>query len=74
MLPDKVIFNQELDIDLVWIDRKPVNLIVSTNKHLQNGVQIRTKREEEIWLELVEGWDSFYVGSTNVGRLDQEES
>lgn len=74
MPPDKVIFNQELAIDLVWLEKKLVLHIVENHTEFQNAIPISTKRAEDIWYEFVEGWASLYVGYPNLIRLDQESS
>lgn len=44
LLPDKIVFNPELAIYLVWIEGKPVLHIVDTHTHFQNAIPIRSKR------------------------------
>lgn len=56
--PEKAVFNQELAIDLVCLDGKPVLHILDTHTHLQNTIPIRTKKEENVWYASVEGWAS----------------
>lgn len=46
--------------------------VVYTHTHLQNAIQIRSKRAEDIWHDFVGGWASLYIYYPNIIRLDHE--
>lgn len=48
LTPDKVIFNHELAIDLMWIDGNPTLHVVDTHTHFQNAVVLRSKSARDI--------------------------
>lgn len=72
--PDRSIFNHELPIYLVWLDKKQVLHIADTHKHFQNAVTFRSEQVEDVWFDFLEDWAPIYVGSPNVIRLDQEST
>lgn len=47
--PDKVLFNQEISIELRGLYGKPILHIVDTRTIFQNAINIRTKRAEDVW-------------------------
>lgn len=74
MTPARIIFNQEMAMYLVWLYGKPILHIVDTHIRFQNTIQIKSKRYDEIWYSLVEGWDSIYIGYPDTMSLDQEST
>lgn len=72
MHPDRVVFNLELSMDLMWLNVKPILRIVDRHTQFKNGVPFRTKRAEDVWYAFVEGLASIYLGDPNILRMDQE--
>lgn len=72
--PDRIVFNHELAMDLMWLEGNPVLHVIDTHTHFQNATVLRSKRSEDIWAAFVECWASLYVGYPRVIRLDQEAS
>ena len=72
--PERVIFNHELALDLMWLEGQPILHIVDTHTHFQNAIVLKSKSTRDIWDAFVEGWASVYMGYPNRMRVDQESS
>lgn len=60
--PDKIVFNQELVIDLVWLEQQPFFRIVDTHNRFQGAVVLRSKRGEGIWQAFMQAWVTVCTG------------
>lgn len=56
-LPEQVIFNEELAIDLLWLENKPVLYVVRIHIHYRNVIWTKSKTAMEY------GWHSWNVGA-----------
>ncbi len=72
--PDKILFNHELAIDLLWLDKRPVLHVIDTHTLFQNGVFIKSKKSEDLWKSLIDCWFTVFIGYPSVIRLDREPS
>ena len=64
-------FNEEVAVDLVWLDGRPAFHAVDVGTHYQNAVFLRGESVQHVWDALVECWASVYVGFPNKLRTDQ---
>lgn len=71
---DKIVFNHELALDLMWLGGNPLLHIIDTHTHFSNSIVLCSKKVDGIWATFVEYWASLYVGYPRVIRLDQEAS
>ena len=71
---DAVVYNHEVAMDLLWLDKKPVLHIIDTHTSFQNAMFITEKSPEGLWTAFVECWSTVYLGFPNVLRVDQESS
>ena len=71
---DEIVYNHELALDLLWLDKKPVLHVVDTHTSFQNAVFIQDKTPEGLWRSFTECWSTVYLGLPNVLRIDQEAS
>ena len=69
--PDEIIFNREVSIDLMWLDKKPILHIVDTATNFQNALFIRKKTAQDLWDDFVDCWASVYTGFPEIIRLDR---
>lgn len=72
--PDELVFNQELAIDLLWLNKKPVIHFVDTHTNYQNAAFVATKSSEELWKLFMNTWVTTYVGYPSTLRLDRESA
>lgn len=71
-IPDEnIIFNQEVALDLMFIDRTPILHIVDTHTHYQNAIPLKGESAADVWEAFVEAWASMYAGFPSKIRADQ---
>lgn len=46
--PDEIVFNRELAMDLMYLNKKPVLHVIDTATNFQNAVFIRSKSTEDL--------------------------
>ena len=61
-LPDKIILNQELALDLMYIDKKPLLHIVDTQTHFGNAAFLPDPSSETVWKTFQQLWSTVYIG------------
>lgn len=71
---DEIIFNQELAIDLVWLNGKPALHIVDTHTMYQSADYNTTKDAGALWEVFLRFWATVYIGYHSTIRLDQESA
>lgn len=52
--PDEIVLNQEVAIDLVWLDGRPVMHVVDTHTNFQNAGFVKSKSVNDLWWSTVE--------------------
>lgn len=70
--PERIIFNHEVAIDLMWLENKPLLHVVWTHTHFGNETWVQSKSARDIWLAFLECWSTVYVGYPNKIRSDRE--
>lgn len=70
--PERLVFNNAISIDIVWINDYPVLHVIDDHTGFRNAVFLRSKSAEDIWSPFMACWASTYVGLPNVTRSDQE--
>ena len=71
---EKVVFNHELAMDLVWLKSKPVLHVVDTHTHFSAAMFIPSKRVIDIWHTFLCCWSTTYIGHPDRIRVDQESA
>lgn len=70
--PEKVIFNQEVGIDLTRLDGKPVLHVVCTHTNIRNTTWLESKSARNIWLVFMDCWATDYISNPNKIRGDRD--
>lgn len=70
-IPGDVVFNNELALDLMWIDGRAVLHIVDVHTHFSSAVFLRGQDVTDVWNAFVEGWSSVYIGFPHKMRTDR---
>lgn len=60
--PDSVLFNQELRLDLVYLDGSPVLHVVDCGTNFNAARFLHGEDAETVWNTFVEAWATMYVG------------
>lgn len=71
---DKVVFNEEVAVDLVWLEGRPVLHLVDTHTHLQGAAMLRSKNADYIWSAFMEYWVSLHLGYPHLVRVGHEST
>ena len=66
------VFNEELALDLMWLDKKPVLHVVDTNTHFSAAMFLPGKTTADIWNCFLSCWATVYIGHPDRFRVDQE--
>lgn len=72
MPPQSIVFNRELSMDLLWLDKVPVLHVVDTHTAFKNAEFIRGKSSKELWESFLRCWVTLFIGYPNTLRLDQD--
>lgn len=70
----EIAFNQELAIDLLWLEGKPALHVIDTQTAFSNAKFINNKTADGLWQLFVDIWATVYTGYPSVIRLDRETS
>ena len=64
-------FNDEVMLDIMYIDGKPILHIVDDSTHFSAARYLPNVSTKTIWATIVECWASMYTGLPNAIRFDQ---
>ena len=67
---DRLKFNHEVAIDLMWMKGNPLLHIVDTQTHYQNAILLKGESAQVVWNAFIEGWASVYIGYPNRIKAD----
>ena len=70
-MPDNIQFNHEVQLDLMFIDKKAILHVVDRGTHFSAARFIRRQNVEAVWNALIECWIAVYVGFPNIFAYDQ---
>lgn len=71
---DELLFSQEIVIDLVCLERRPVLHMLYTHRRFRSGAVFRSKSSEDVWTALLQFWCTLYAGYPRVMRVEQESA
>lgn len=74
LIPKHIVFNSELTMDIIWLNKKSVLYIVDKPKKFQNAIFIKVKTAESLWTDFVNCREIVYNGFPEARILDQESS
>lgn len=70
-VPSGIVFNQELALDLMFLDKIPVLHVVDTQTHFSSAVFLHSQSTEAVWHAFLECWATLYTGYPDKMRVDQ---
>ncbi|PXF47155.1 hypothetical protein BWQ96_03097 [Gracilariopsis chorda] len=70
MPANNIVFNQELSLDLFWIDWKAVLHVVDRSTDFSKAVFLNGHSVNEVWSSYTQCWSTVYVGHPNSFRTD----
>lgn len=70
--PDKMILNQEVALESVWLKKAAVFYVVNEHSRFQNEMVLNGKIVRDLWLAFLECWAKFYLRFPNIVRSSQE--
>jgi hypothetical protein len=70
-MPKERIFNEELALDLMWIDGHPILHVVNTRTHFTSAVHLRSQSVEGVWAAFLDARASLYFGYPSRTRVNQ---
>lgn len=68
---NEIIFNQDLALDIMLLDKSPVVYIVDPQTHFGDAVFLRNQRNEFIWTPFLEFWTKIYTGFPDRLKVEQ---
>lgn len=71
MPTDEIVFNEEVAMDLMWMEGRAIMNIVDALTYYQNAVLLKRQSTGDVWDAFVEAWSSVNVGYPNKIRLEQ---
>ncbi|CDF36991.1 unnamed protein product [Chondrus crispus] len=69
--PNTIVFNEEVALDLFWIEGNPILHVVDTRTNFQNVALLKGQSACYVWYAFVKAWSSVYVGYPNRMGADQ---
>lgn len=68
---ENIVFNQEVALDLMWLDGKALLHIVDTQTHFMSAAFLKGQTVEDVWETFVLCWATQYTGFTMRIHTDQ---
>ena len=70
-MPDTVVFNDTLAIDLLWLDGKAALHVVDLHTHFSAAGFLQRQTVDDVWTTLLTIWACVYPGLPHVIKADQ---
>ena len=70
-MPDTVVFNDTLAIDLLWLDGKAALHVVDLHTHFSAAGFLQRQTVDDVWTTLLTIWACMYPGLPHVIKADQ---
>jgi len=70
-VPKGIVFNQDLALDLMFLDSMAVLHVVDTQTHFSSAIFLQGQSVEDIWYAFLECWVTLYSGYPDVIKVDQ---
>ena len=68
---DKIVFNHEIEVDIMWIDSEAILHILDRGTRYSVAKYLRPQTAENIWNIIIEFWVSVFIGFPNIIAHDQ---
>lgn len=69
--PGEFIFNQEIALDIMVLDKVPVLHVVDTQTHFRNAIFLHSQSTKAVWSAFLECWATLYIGHPDRMKVDQ---
>ena len=69
--PDQIIFNEEVALDLMWLEGKAILHVVDCHTHFNSASALKGHSVEDVWEAFIKCWTSLYTGYPRKLRVDQ---
>lgn len=69
--PDKIIFNKELAMDVMWLGNKAVLHVIDTDTHFNSASILKGHSVEDVWKSFLSCWVTLYQGYPDTIHTDQ---
>ena len=69
--PDKIIFNEEVAIDLMWLEGNAILHVVDCQTHFNSACELKGQSVEDVWDAFMKCWSSLYTGYPRKLKVDQ---
>jgi hypothetical protein len=70
-MPNGIVFNHELALDLMYLERLPVLHVVDTQTHFSSATFLYGESVEAVWYAFLECWVTLYPVHPYKMRTDQ---
>ena len=70
-MPDGIVFNQKLAIDLMFLNKQPVLHVVDTQTHFSAAMFLREQSTDAVWNAFLYCWATLYIGYPERLRVDR---
>jgi hypothetical protein len=70
-MPEDIIFNQDLALDLMWLDGQATLHIVDTRTYFSSAAILKRQTVEGAWYAFLDAWATLYLGYPDTFKLDQ---
>lgn len=68
---EKVVFNREVALDLMYLENKAVLHIVDIDTHFNSAQFLKGNTVEDVWDAFLSCWSTLYIGHPHKIRVDQ---
>lgn len=68
---EKIIFNREVALDLMWLENKAVLHVVDIDTHFNSAKILSGQTVESVWEAFLECWTTLYTGFPDKIKVDQ---
>ncbi len=69
--PSDVVFNREVAMDLMWIDKKALFHVVDLEENFSSATFLPIQTEDGVWSTFISCWTSPYIGFLLKMRVDE---
>ena len=69
--PGRIVFNEEVPLDLMWLEGKAILHVVDCHTHFNSASALIGHSVEDVWDAFVKCWSSLYTGYPKKIRVDQ---
>jgi hypothetical protein len=69
-MPEDVIFNQDLALDLMWLDGQATLHIADTRTLFSSAAILKRQNAEGVWHAFLNAWATLYLGYPYTFKLD----